>query len=174
MKPKLSIYIGVVTIFAIALFLYLLPSLPSFSRIWIPFLFFLIISIFAEFVPVQLPVGGAISIGFPIDFLLILVYGPALAMLISALGALLGEMLERKVSWYKIMFNTSQYALTAGISGIVYQKVGGIVGTEDDNVNFAIPEAQVYTHIFEAESRTFYGLEYLWKEADKIKWIENS
>jgi len=131
LKPKLRVYIGVVTLFAIALFLYLLPYFPSFSRIWIPFLFFLTISIFAEFMPVQLPIGGAISIGFPIDFLLILVYGPALAMLIGALGALLGEILERRVSWYKIIFNTSQYALTAGISGIVYLKVGGVIGSED-------------------------------------------
>ena len=117
--------------FAIALFLYLMPSLPSFSKIWMPLLFFLIISILAEFVPVELPMGGAISIGFPIDFLLILVYGPAVAMLTSSLAALIGEMIERKISWYKIIFNASQYAVTTGIAGIVYQKAGGIVGAED-------------------------------------------
>jgi len=128
---KLRIYIGVVTVAAIALFLFLLPSMPDFSKIWIPFLFFLTFSIFAEFIPVQLPIGGVISIGFPIDFLLILVYGPATAMLISALGAMIGEILERKISWYKIIFNASQYALTTGIAGIVYQKAGGIVGAEN-------------------------------------------
>jgi len=128
---KLKIYIGVVTASAIALFVYLTPSLPSFSNTWLAILFFLTISIFAEFIPVDLPVGGVISIGFPIDFVLILVYGPALAMLITALGALIGEIIERKVAWYKIIFNTSQYALTAGIAGIAYQQAGGVVGAQN-------------------------------------------
>jgi putative nucleotidyltransferase with HDIG domain len=60
---------------------------------------------------------------------LILVYGPAFAILITALGALIGEIIERKVSWYKIIFNASQFALSAGIAGIVYQELGGVIGT---------------------------------------------
>ncbi|GAG79738.1 unnamed protein product, partial [marine sediment metagenome] len=39
--------------------------------------------------------------------------------------------IERKVSWYKIIFNTSQYALTAGIAGIIYQQAGGVVGAQN-------------------------------------------
>ena len=129
MPLKLKVYIGVVTTVAIALFIYLTPSLPSLSDIWWVIIFFLFISALAEFIPVDLPVSGAVSIGFPIDFVLILVYGPALAMLITALGALIGEIIERKVSWYKIIFNASQFALSAGIAGIVYQELGGVIGT---------------------------------------------
>ena len=129
MPLKLKVYIGVVTTVAIALFIYLTPSLPSLSNIWWVIIFFLFISALAEFIPVDLPVSGAVSIGFPIDFVLILVYGPALAMLITALGALIGEIIERKVSWYKIIFNASQFALSAGIAGIVYQELGGVIGT---------------------------------------------
>lgn len=122
-------YIGVITTSAIALFIYLVPSLPSLSNIWLAIIFFLAISAFAEYIPVDLPVSGAVSIGFPIDFVLILVYGPAFAILITALGALIGEIIERKVSWYKIIFNASQFALSAGIAGIVYQELGGVIGT---------------------------------------------
>ncbi len=129
MSLKLKIYIVVIIASAIALFIYLIPSLPSLSNIWWVIIFFLAISTFAEFIPVDLPVGGGISIGFPIDFVLILVYGPALAMLISALGALIGETIERKRSWYKVIFNASQYALSAGTAGIVYQELGGVIGT---------------------------------------------
>jgi len=128
---KLKIYIGVITASAIALFIYLIPSLPSLSNVWLVFIFFLAISVFAEFIPVNLPMAGSITIAFPIDFLLILVYGPALAMLVAALGALIGEIIERKISWYKVIFNASQYALTVGIAGIAYQQAGGVVGAQN-------------------------------------------
>ena len=131
MPLKLKIYIGVITASAIALFIYLIPFFPSLSNIWLALIFFLTLSAFAEFIPVDLPVGGVISIGFPIDFVLILVYGPALAMLITALGALIGETIERKVSWYKVIFNAAQYSLTAGIAGIAYQQAGGVVGAQN-------------------------------------------
>jgi len=125
---KLKIYIGVITVLAIALFIYLIPSLPSLSSMWLVFIFFLVISSFAEFISVELPTGGGISIGFPIDFVLILVYGPALAMLITALSALISEIIEGKKSWYKVTFNISQYVLSTGIAGFVYQFTGGIIG----------------------------------------------
>jgi len=128
---KLKIYIGVITASAIALFINSSPSLSLFSNIWWAIIFFLTLSTFAEFVPVHLPIGGVISIGFPIDFVVILVYGPVLAMLIAALSALIGEIIERKVSWYKIIFNSSQCALSAGIAGLVYQYTGGIVGFQN-------------------------------------------
>jgi len=127
---KLKIYICAIIASAIALFIYLMPSFPLLSNIWPVFIFFLAISTFAEFIPVDLPVSGAVSIGFPVDFVLILVYGPALAMLITALGALIGEIIEKeRRSWYKIIFNASQFALSAGIAGIVYQELGGVIGT---------------------------------------------
>jgi len=136
---KLKIYIWVITASAIALFIYLMPSFPLLSNIWPVFIFFLAISTFAEFIPVDLPVSGAVSIGFPIDFVLILVYGPALAMLITALGALIGEIIEKeRRSWYKIIFNASQFALSAGLAGIAYQKLGGVVGAVN-LANYIIP-----------------------------------
>ena len=140
MSLKLKIYIVIIIVSAIALFIYLIPSFPSLSNIWWVIIFFLFISIFAEFIPVDLPVGGVISIGFPIDFLLILVYGPALAMLITAFSALIGETIERERSWYKVIFNASQYSLTVGIAGIVYQRAGGVVGAENI-FQFILPAA---------------------------------
>jgi len=135
---KLKIYIGVITASAIALFIYLIPSLLSLSNMWLVLIFFLAISVFAEFMPVDLPMAGSITIGFPVDFVIILVYGPALAMLISAIGAIISEVLGKKTSWYKIIFNASQYALSVGVAGITYQYVGGVVGFQNF-YKFAFP-----------------------------------
>jgi len=128
---KLKIYIGVIIASAIALFIYLIPSLPSLPDMWLVLTFFLAISVFAEFIPVDLPMAGSITIGFPIDFVLILVYGPVLAMLISAISAVISEVLEKKTSWHKIIFNASQYALSVGVAGLVYQFVGGVTGSQN-------------------------------------------
>jgi len=137
---KLKIYIGIITVSAIALFIYLTPSLPSLSNIWPVLIFFLAISIFAEFIPVDLPMAGSITIGFPVDFVIILIYGPALAMLISAVSAIISEVLEKKTSWYKIIFNASQYALSVGVAGFTYQYIGGVVGFQNF-FKFALPAA---------------------------------
>ena len=135
---KLKIYIGVITASAIALFIYLIPSLLSLSDIGLVLIFFLAISVFAEFIPVDLPMAGSITIGFPVDFVIILVYGPALAMLITAISAIISEALEKKTSWYKIIFNASQYALSVGVAGLTYQYVGGVVGFQNF-FKFALP-----------------------------------
>ena len=140
MSLKLRMYIGIIVSLAIVLFIYLIPSLSFSPDMWLIFIFFLTISAFAEFIPVSLPMAGSITIAFPIDFLLILVYGPALAMLIAALGALIGETIERKISWDKVIFNASQYALTAGIAGIAYQQAGGVVGAQNI-FRFILPAA---------------------------------
>jgi len=135
---KLKVYIGVTTASAIALFIYLIPSLPSLPNMWPVLIFFIVISTMADFLPVDLPTSGSVTIGFPIDFVVILVYGPATAMFITIFGAIVGELMQRKISWYKILFNSSQYALSAGIAGIVYQKSGGVVGTPNIT-NYIIP-----------------------------------
>jgi len=135
---KLKVYIGLVTGLAIALFIYLAPSLSLTANMWLILTFFIILSTFAEFMPVDLPVGGNVTIGFPIDFVVILVYGPATAMIVTVFGALIGEIIEGKTRWYKIVFNIAQYALSAGLAGIAYQGLGGVVGAVNLN-NYIIP-----------------------------------
>jgi len=135
---KLKVYIGVVTGLAIALFIYLALSLSLTTNMWLILTFFIVLSTVAEFMPVDLPVGGNVTIGFPIDFVVILVYGPAIAMIVTVFGALIGEIIEGKTRWYKIVFNVSQYALSAGVAGIAYQILGGVVGAVNLN-NYIIP-----------------------------------
>lgn len=131
MNNKLKIYIFFISFLAIILFIYSIPTIPDLSKIWLPILFFIIISMFAEFIPVSLPVGGMITISFPIDFVVILVYGPALAMIVSAFsafGVLFGKN-SKKID--KFLFNAAQFSLASGIAGLVYQFTGGMIGTQN-------------------------------------------
>jgi len=137
---KLKVYIGAVTGLAIALFIYLALSLSLTTDMWWVLTFFIVLSTVAEFMSVDLPVGGNVNIGFPIDFVVILVYGPATAIIVTVFGALIGEIVEGKTRWYKIVFNISQYALSAGVAGMVYQGLGGIAGTAN-LTNYIIPAA---------------------------------
>jgi len=116
---------------AILLFIRVTPSFTLTPDKYLVFVFFLILSVFSEFIPVELPKGGHLTIGFPVDFVLILVYGPALAMLVTVLGLVIYEIVKGKSSWYKVVFDSSQYALSAGIAGLVYQYCGGIIGFQN-------------------------------------------
>jgi len=137
---KLKIYIGVVAGLAVALFIYLAPSLSFTSDMWLVLTFFIVLSTTTEFMPVDLPVGGRVTIGFPVDFVVILVYGPAWALLVTFLGEIIADAINRRTVWYKILFNASQYALSAGVAGVVYQELGGVVGAVD-LTNYIVPAA---------------------------------
>ncbi|MBP8718311.1 MAG: hypothetical protein KBI07_04405, partial [Candidatus Atribacteria bacterium] len=119
MNYKLKIFILMITISAVTLFIFLFPTMPAFSEVWLPMLFFVIIAIMAEYLPVPLPAGGRITVAFPISFLVILVYGPPLAMILEALSVF-WELFKKKEPWYKTIFNAAQYALSAGLAGMVY------------------------------------------------------
>jgi putative nucleotidyltransferase with HDIG domain len=121
------------------LFIILLPSVPVVSEIWIPILFFLIISIISEYIPVSLPVGGVITVSFPISFVVILVYGPALSMIFEVASVIWIIFRERK-SWYKPIFNAAQYSLSSGLAGVVYISSGGVVGAQNI-INYLLPAA---------------------------------
>jgi len=127
LNDKLKIYILFIVFLAITLFIYLIPTIPDYSKIWLPILFFIVISVMAEFIPVSLPGGGEITIAFPIDFVVFLVYGPALAMIV-AVFSIIWEFFKKKESWYKTLFNASQYSLATGLAGIVYMYAGGSIG----------------------------------------------
>ncbi len=131
MNKKLKIFIILVLISAISLLILLLPTMPLLSEIWLPFIFFVVISVFAEFIPITLPAGGEITIAFPIDFVVILLYGPALAMIVS-ITSIIWQIIIKNEYKEKIIFNAAQYSLSTGLAGLVYLASGGIVG----KVNF--------------------------------------
>lgn len=140
MNNKLKAYILVIALLAIILLIYLIPTIPDLSQIWLSILFFIIILLLAEFIPVSLPAGGEITISFPIDFVVILVYGPGLAMIVSALSTLGILVGKRTKNVERILFNAAQFSLASGLAGMVYLSTGGMTGTQN-LFRFVIPAA---------------------------------
>jgi putative nucleotidyltransferase with HDIG domain len=70
------------------------------------------------------------------------------------MGEILGDIFNRKTIWYKTLFNASQYALSAGVAGIVYQKLGGVVGLVNIS-NYIIPAAICAISYFLINSNLF-------------------
>lgn len=139
MKQKLKIFITLVLISAIILLILLLPTMPLLSEIWLPILFFTVIAMLAEYLSVFLPAGGQITVAFPISFVIILVYGPAVAILVEILSVI-WEIFKKRGNWYKTLFNAAQYSLSSGLAGVVYISSGGVVGTQNI-INYLLPAA---------------------------------
>jgi putative nucleotidyltransferase with HDIG domain len=139
LKQKLKIFITLVLISAIILLILLLPTMPILSEIWLPILFFTVIAMLAEYLSVFLPAGGQITVAFPISFVIILVYGPAVAILVEILSVI-WEIFKKRGNWYKTLFNAAQYSLSSGLAGVVYISSGGVVGTQNI-INYLLPAA---------------------------------
>lgn len=139
MNRKLKLFILLISISATVLFIFLLPNITAISDIWLPFLFFTIIAIIAEHKPVVLPAGGNITVAFPISFVVILVYGPAIAMVLEFFS-IIWTIFRKKGSWFKALFNAAQYSLSSGLAGVVYIFTGGVVGKQNF-VHYIIPAA---------------------------------
>ncbi|KPU27244.1 hypothetical protein TR13x_05675 [Caloranaerobacter sp. TR13] len=98
---------------------------------------FILLSIIAESLPIPLPNEGAVSVGFAISLASIIIGGPLVGALVTAFGFLFRVVKApgRKylhlfnTPMYKTIFNVSQIIIVIGISGIVYIKSGGVVGS---------------------------------------------
>lgn len=87
---------------------------------------FLIVA--AEKFMITLPRGKAIvTVTATLDFAIISLFGPGIAVWFGLLGALVSSGLARKVPFYKLLFNMGQLILTLGTAALVFQAMGGDV-----------------------------------------------
>lgn len=124
-------FVSVVAIAAGAL-VAVLASHPPFVRVppsQVPLLLsiFLLSSLVAELKTITTVTGDQRTIVSAVFVASILLLGPLLT-LPSVLLAIVGSHIILHRPWYKALFNLSQYTLTVGISGIVYQEVAIFLG----------------------------------------------
>lgn len=100
---------------------------------------FSVLSIVVESLLIPLPNGGAVSVGFAISLSSIVIGGPLTAYIVNGIGVLFRFVRDPKRGTehvfnrpiYKTLFNTSQYTLAAGLSGIMYMVAGGTIGRDN-------------------------------------------
>lgn len=126
-SEKTQLYIKTVTICAAILLIYL--SISSVRYNFSEFkglLFFSIVAIVTNSIPVALPRGGYVVVTFAVFYACILLFGPGIAAYVVIIGEIIsGFIFLKNNPWYKVMFNSAQQTLAVGISGLVFQVMGG-------------------------------------------------
>ncbi|MHB9094794.1 MAG: HD-GYP domain-containing protein [Eubacteriales bacterium] len=128
-----KLYIWFIVITAILLLLYLTPVIVLNTLNLKGFLFFAILAVFTDSLPVPLPRGGSVTVTVAVVYASIILFGAAVSAYVMIAAIVFSKLFTRdREPWYKLVFNCAQFVLAAGISGSVYQLLGG----ENSTVNF--------------------------------------
>jgi putative nucleotidyltransferase with HDIG domain len=107
----------------------------------IQYLVFILLTIVADLVNLNLPRGGAaISVSTPITFAAIVILGPGPAAWVEAISALVVEGIVNRRPPMKIFFNVPVLAVSVGIAGMVFQSFPwGGASPDFSNPLFLVP-----------------------------------
>ncbi|MDK2896302.1 MAG: hypothetical protein PWP04_422 [Candidatus Atribacteria bacterium] len=122
-KNFLPLYLGLVIGFGVLVYGWSISTLiPSFSAFPLFLLVFSCLTFLAELLPVSLAHRASISVSFAIVYAVILIDSPPAAAFVAFTGMGLATV---RSGWYKSLFNASQFGISALLSSLVYQWLGG-------------------------------------------------
>ena len=119
---QMKIYVALLFALALGLFFYLVSLWEVGQFALLPFLLFIFLVTAAESMPVPMSKGVAVSVGFPVEFAIILLFQPTEAVLITVLGYLFS--FGKKPGRFKYMFNVAQLIFSVGTAVLVYYILG--------------------------------------------------
>jgi len=133
-KQEISKSFFIFFIFLLILALYFIIDSASFFLMnkevkFTSFLFFSFLLILSEQLPVSLPDHTEITVGFAINIASILLFGYKFSVMMVLVSEIITEIIRRKVmTFYKSTANICICILMVGISGLIYEKLGGDIG----------------------------------------------
>ena len=89
------------------------------------FLFWSILILATESLRTPLPYGGFVTLGFPIVYATLLMYGPAFSSWIAICGVLTELRENKKGKVYKALFDGGQLTISISLAWLVYRQFGG-------------------------------------------------
>jgi len=126
-RKRIKLYTIFIICSGLSLLAYLTLNMPFSWEIARGFLFWSILILATESLRTPLPYGGSVTLGFPIVYATLLMYGPAFSSWIALCGSLLelkskGDKKERV---YKALFDGGQLTISISLAWLVYRQFGG-------------------------------------------------
>ncbi|MEA1964531.1 MAG: HD-GYP domain-containing protein [Candidatus Aerophobetes bacterium] len=135
-RKGLRIYVIIISCAGLALLVYWTRSIPLKGEILRGLLFWAVLSVIIESMPVRLSQGEIVTLGFPIAYASLLIYGPGISSWVAICGAIIGVGRSKKLTIDKILFNSAQLTLSISIAWVIYQKLGGTLIITDSTGSF--------------------------------------
>jgi len=120
-----SLYLATVSVLGWVTLLWFTLQTAFEPQILFALLFWCALAVVTEFLPVPLPQGGYVTLGFPIIFAATLLFGPVVGSWVAVSGAVLGVGWSRRLRPYQIIFNGGQLSLTVMGSAFAFYFSGG-------------------------------------------------
>jgi diguanylate cyclase (GGDEF)-like protein len=125
----IGIYVAIVTVAASAVVVWSILSAGNANfRSDTAFWLFLAATVFGELRPIRSPIGQAgleITVSTTFAFAILLTSGLMPALITLSLATLLADLLARK-TWWKVLFNLSQYILTVAVAAAALHVISDI------------------------------------------------
>lgn len=130
------------------------------------FFLFVFLAAIAEILPISLPKNAEVTVGFAIFMGSILVLGMKSSVWAALLVAAFEEIKSKRLvrNFYNSLINISVYIIMVGISGYVYETIGGVPGKINLLKGIVPILALVFTYLFINVSLITLALSILQKE----------
>jgi len=124
-----NLYLYTATVIVISLFflVHLILYVPLDQVGWVEFFLFALIAVLAEWLPVRLPRGGTVSVGFAVWCAAIYLFDPLMAVIVVVTGDLFGDLRRPKHWLFEIAFNSSQKIIAIGTAALLFHYLKGIL-----------------------------------------------
>ncbi len=118
-SPVLKGYVYFIFIAGLSVFAYILLRYGDVSILGV--VLFGLLAFAADNLSAPLPRTGSVAVNFEISFASLILFGPATAIIVTAISFFNIREFVRKVPYYKHLFNAGQYFISMGITSIVFE-----------------------------------------------------
>jgi HD-GYP domain-containing protein (c-di-GMP phosphodiesterase class II) len=121
---KAKIYFSFVIGFGFLVVFHLFKEMDTGQLDWLGFFLFVLLAILAEWLPVKLPHGGTVSVGFAMWCAAIFLFQPffaALVAIVAIIGDIFADRRDTGKWLLQVCFNSGQLAISVGVSALLFQ-----------------------------------------------------